>query len=97
MATHLSVLAWKIPRIEEPGVLQSMVSQRVRHDLVTEQQQKDHMRRNLQAKKNALVEVCQRFFCICRMVLPDHLIQRPRVFAFLSNSICVPSRASVMQ
>ena len=32
MATHSSILAWKIPWMEEPGRLQSMVSQRVRHD-----------------------------------------------------------------
>ena len=39
MATHSSILAWKIPWTEEPGGLQSMGSQRVRHSLVTEQQQ----------------------------------------------------------
>ena len=32
MATHSSVLAWRIPWIVEPGRLQSMGSQRVRHD-----------------------------------------------------------------
>ena len=32
MATHSSILAWKIPWMEEPGKLQSMGSQRVRHD-----------------------------------------------------------------
>ena len=32
MATHSSILAWKISRTEETGVLQSMGSQRVRHD-----------------------------------------------------------------
>ena len=32
MATHSSTLAWKIPRTEEPGGLQSMGSQRVGHD-----------------------------------------------------------------
>ena len=32
MATHSSILAWRIPWIEEPGGLQSMESQRVRHD-----------------------------------------------------------------
>ena len=32
MATHSSILAWRIPRTEEPGGLQSMESQRVRHD-----------------------------------------------------------------
>ena len=35
MATHSSTLAWKIPRMEEPGRLQSMVSLRVGHNLVT--------------------------------------------------------------
>ena len=33
MATCSSVLAWKIPRAEEPGGLQSMGSQRIGHDL----------------------------------------------------------------
>ena len=32
MATHSSILAWRIPWIEEPGGLQSMGSQRVGHD-----------------------------------------------------------------
>ena len=32
MATHSSILAWGIPWTEEPGGLQSMGSQRVRHD-----------------------------------------------------------------
>ena len=32
MATHPSILAWKISWTEEPGGLQSMGSQRVRHD-----------------------------------------------------------------
>ena len=32
MATHCSILAWQITWTEEPGELQSMGSQRVRHD-----------------------------------------------------------------
>ena len=32
MATHSSVLAWRIPRTEEPGRLQSMGPPRVGHD-----------------------------------------------------------------
>ena len=32
MATHSSILAWGIPWTEEPGRLQSVESQRVRHD-----------------------------------------------------------------
>ena len=33
MATHSRILAWRIPWTEEPGGLQSMGSQRVRHDV----------------------------------------------------------------
>ena len=32
MATHSTTLAWKIPRIKEPGGLQSIWLQRVGHD-----------------------------------------------------------------
>ena len=32
MATHSSILAWRTPWPEEPGGLQSMGAQRVRHD-----------------------------------------------------------------
>ena len=32
MATHCSILTWEIPWTEEPGGLQVMVSQRVRHN-----------------------------------------------------------------
>ena len=35
MATHSSILAWKIPQTEEPGGLQYMGLQRVRQDLET--------------------------------------------------------------
>ena len=35
MATHSNILAWRIPRIEESGGLQSMGLQRIGHDLVT--------------------------------------------------------------
>jgi len=35
MATHSSILAWRIPWTEEPGGLLFMESQRVRHDWVT--------------------------------------------------------------
>ena len=32
METHSSILAWEIPRTEEPGRLQSMMSQRIGHN-----------------------------------------------------------------
>ena len=35
MATHSSILAWKIPWTKEPGGLHSRGSQRVGHDIVT--------------------------------------------------------------
>ena len=35
MATHSSILAWRISQTEEPGRLQSMYSQRVRHNWAT--------------------------------------------------------------
>ena len=38
MATHSSIPAWRIPWTEDPGGLQSVGSQRVRHDLATKQQ-----------------------------------------------------------
>ena len=38
MATHSTILAWRIPRTEEPGRLQSWESQRVRHNWATDSQ-----------------------------------------------------------
>ena len=38
MATHSSILAWKIPQTEGPGGLQSMGSQRVRQDSTAQQE-----------------------------------------------------------
>ena len=42
MATHSSIFAWEIPWTDEPGGLQSMGLQRVRHDCATKQQQPGH-------------------------------------------------------
>ena len=41
MATHSSILTWKIPWTEEPGKLQSMGLQTVRHNWATKQQKGD--------------------------------------------------------
>ena len=40
MATHSSILAWRIPWTDEPGGLQSVGSQGVRHDWATKQNNK---------------------------------------------------------
>ena len=39
MATHPSILAWKIPWTEGPGGLQSLGSKKITYELVTKQQQ----------------------------------------------------------
>ena len=39
MATHSNILAWEILWTEEPGGLQSVKPQKVRHDLTTKQRQ----------------------------------------------------------
>ena len=51
MATQSSILAWEIPWTEEPGGLQSMGSQRVRHDLETKTRTKcgEHTLKNQKA------------------------------------------------
>ena len=41
MVTHSSILAWEILWTEETGGLQSMGSQRIRHNLLTKQQPLD--------------------------------------------------------
>ena len=41
MATHSSILAWRIPWTEGSGGLQSMGSQRVAYSLATKQQQQN--------------------------------------------------------
>ena len=44
MATHASILAWNIPWAEEPGGLQSMGPQKVRHARATKQQQQQQQK-----------------------------------------------------
>ena len=60
MATHSNILARIIPWTEEPGGLQSMGSQRVGHDLATEQQkmqiwqEKDKLSSSLDSEGSSL-------------------------------------------
>ena len=62
MATHSSILAWEIPRAEEPQGLQSMGSQTVRHDWATEHTYSDTcyninkpQKHHAQSKKTLLI------------------------------------------
>ena len=54
MATHSSILGWDISRTEEPGGLQSMELQRVRHDLVTKLNNKKNPIKHLYNLKRQL-------------------------------------------
>ena len=47
MATHCSILAWRIPWTEEPGGLQSTGLQRVRQDKVTKH---THLQKHLKSQ-----------------------------------------------
>ena len=59
IATHSSVLAWRIPWTEEPGRLQSMGSQRVGHNLAT-------FPFTFQVHLSEYKSLCERFLVICR-------------------------------
>ena len=71
MAVHSSILAWKIPRTEEPGRLQSMGSQRVGHNWAINTF--FHGSRHIQ-----LISISNAFFfcqCLCKVLFSlGHLI-----------------------
>ena len=62
MATYSRILAWRIPWTEEPGVLQSMGSQRVGHNLGTKQNTKT---------RQALLNSCHGKFKFCFLELSN--------------------------
>ena len=78
-ATRSSVLAWEIPWAEETGGLQSMESQRVRHDLVKQQQ----MPRMLYEK-----------YLPCKVILCLSEIQRHLYFYLLNLTTCAQEQGS---
>ena len=61
MATHSSILAWRIPGTGEPGGLYSIRSQRVRHDWATEYTYRvNPVMRNL---ANETIHIIYRNYC----------------------------------
>ena len=71
MATHSSILAWRIPRTGEPGWLQSIGSQRVEHHWVTDIEiacspQRPHTG-NIILEERSFIEdaLCQALCCKC--------------------------------
>ena len=91
MATHPSLLAWRIPWTEEPGGLQSMGLQRARHDIMSKEQQQ------LRMVRMALASVAAGsidsslflgfFFCPSALVLLIYWVNS-HLFA---NSLSLPS------
>ena len=71
MATHSSILAWRIPWTEEAGRLQSMGSKRVRHDLVTKQQQPKQHAQNKKhlSKRKYIIYIHEKLINNARPVL----------------------------
>ena len=62
MATHSSILAWKIPWTEEPGRQQAMGSQRVKQNWVTNQQQVTRMHSGKGTRESARVYLSTSLF-----------------------------------
>ena len=70
-ATHTSILAWRISRTEEPGGLQSMGLQRVRHDWVTKHRHRHtHTHTHTGWIMAVMVEVATRMRPVLVMLLP---------------------------
>ena len=55
MVNHSNILAWRVPRMEEPGGLQSLGSQRVKHDWATEH---THTAHSLKGREDSWSWIC---------------------------------------
>ena len=72
VTTHSSILAWNIPWTEEPGRLQSMGSQRVRHDWATNTSlHVEYMYSIPTFWRVFIITRCQKLFCI---YWDDHMV-----------------------
>ena len=78
MATHSSILAWRIPWTEDPGGLQSLGSQRVRHDWVTNASHFNMM--------NRLNNHLNFFLCFCFFPFALLTIGSVPVYFFINNN-----------
>ena len=82
MATHSSILAWRIPWTEEPGGLQSMGSQWVGHDWATNTYTLSHHRSSVTGSKNLTREL--------RPPFPAHTIQKISCSHLMITSFSYP-------
>ena len=80
-ATRSSILAWEIPWAEETGGLQSMGSQKVRHDLATKQQQQ-------------MPQILHEIYVPCKIILCLSEIQMHLYFYLLNLTTCAQEQGS---
>ena len=78
MATHSSTLAWEISWTEEPGALQFMGLQRIRHDLATKQQ--EHL--------NIILSLKNSYFLDFHVIRTPTMFIQIKPFCFLSSLNC---------
>ena len=64
MKTHCSILAWRIPWTEEPGGLQSIELQRVRHTKVTEYKSIKTKKQSYNVGKNLVFSLSNSLLCL---------------------------------
>ena len=80
MATHSSILAWRIPWTEEPGDLQSMGSQRVRHNWATNTVLHGDSKKFIGCQEQGGREgwICgtQRIFKVVELFFPNELLSQ---------------------
>ena len=79
MATRSSVLAWRIPRTEEPGGLPSMGSHRIGHDL------SDLAAAAADLKKKNLLE--SQMLCLCCRNSGNHILPSEHTFFKLAAKL----------
>ena len=73
MATHSSILAWRIPRTEEPGWLLSMWSQRIGHDWATKHRTAQTYSKNLKPRWALHLKVGTWLACISHFTATYHI------------------------
>ena len=92
MATHSSILAWRIPWTQEPGGLQSMASQKVGHSWMTKHSTQLEQRRSWM-RRGTFYEIGSKSAATAEA--PDCAERSPRVKAaalsLLNSSLWVPS------
>ena len=74
MATHCSILAWRIPGTGEPSRLQSIGSQRVGHNLVTQRKHEQAAAISSPLGSSRKAELCVKRKGTTQMSLDDYLL-----------------------